>query len=58
MPVIPPGDEVAVYDIIVEPPFVGAVKGTLAVLPEKEAVPIVGDPGTEIVNVENVVKVP
>ena len=33
VPVIPPGDEVAVYDVIVEPPFgEGAVKETFAVV--------------------------
>ena len=47
VPVIPPGDEVAVYEIMVEPPLLpGAVKGTHAcALFPAVAVPIVGAPG-------------
>jgi hypothetical protein len=47
VPVIPPGDEVAVYEEIGAPPFeVGAVKATVAeVVPVTVAVPIVGAPG-------------
>jgi hypothetical protein len=45
-----PGEEVAVYVVIVEPPsLAGAVNGTDAVVPETVAVPIVGAPGTEAV---------
>jgi hypothetical protein len=45
--VIPPGLEVAVYDVIAAPPsLAGAVNATLAVVPETVAVPIVGAPGT------------
>jgi hypothetical protein len=48
VPVIDPGLEVAVYPVIVDPPSsVGAVKVMLAdVELAKEAVPIVGAPGT------------
>ena len=48
MPVIPPGLDVAVYEVIGEPPLLaGAVNGTLAVEPLVVTVPIVGAPGTE-----------
>ena len=48
VPVIPPGDDVAVYSVIVEPPLLaGAVYATVAVEdPVAVAVPIVGAPGT------------
>jgi hypothetical protein len=47
VPVILLGVEVAVYEVIVDPPsLAGAVKGTDAVVPETVAVPIVGAPGT------------
>jgi hypothetical protein len=49
VPVILPGLDVAVYEVIVAPPFdPGAVKGTDAVplIPVTEAVPMVGAPGT------------
>jgi hypothetical protein len=48
VPVNPPGLDVAVYEVIVEPPLLaGAVNATLAVLePVDVAVPIVGAPGT------------
>jgi hypothetical protein len=48
VPVIPPGEDVAVYDVIVAPPsLVGAVYVTVAVEdPVAVAVPIVGAPGT------------
>jgi hypothetical protein len=47
VPVIPPGDDVAVYPVIVEPPSeAGAVKGTDACAFPATAVPIVGAPGT------------
>lgn len=47
VPVIPPGEEVAVYEVIAEPPLlIGAVKETVAVVvPVEVAVPIVGAPG-------------
>jgi hypothetical protein len=47
VPVTPPGEEVAVYDVIVAPPSdAGAVKSTVAVVaPVAVAVPIVGAPG-------------
>lgn len=45
--VMPPGLDVAVYDVIAEPPsLAGAVNATEAVVPEMVAVPIVGAPGT------------
>ena len=49
-PVIPPGDEVAVYEVIVAPPSeVGAVNETLAVVaPVDAAVTEVGAPGTVV----------
>jgi hypothetical protein len=48
VPVIPPGEDVAVYDVIVAPPLLaGAVNATVAVVePVAVAVPIVGAPGT------------
>jgi hypothetical protein len=47
VPVIPLGELVAVYVVIVAPPsLAGAVNGTVAVVPETVAVPIVGAPGT------------
>ena len=48
MPVTPPGEDVAVYEVIVAPPLeTGCVKPTLAVdVPVFVAVPIVGTPGT------------
>jgi hypothetical protein len=48
VPVIPPGDDVAVYNVIVAPPLLaGAVYATVAVVePVAVAVPIVGAPGT------------
>jgi hypothetical protein len=48
VPVIPLGDDVAVYDVIVAPPLLaGAVNATVAVVePVAVAVPIVGAPGT------------
>jgi hypothetical protein len=56
-PVIPPGDEVAVYVVIVAPPLeTGAVNETLAVVaPVDVAVTEVGAPGAEIevVNIAN-----
>ena len=47
MPVIPPGFDVAVYEVIVEPPLDdGAVKATVAVVnPVAVTAPIVGAPG-------------
>ena len=47
VPVIPPGDEVAVYEVIVAPPLeAGAVKETFAVVaPVDVAVTDVGAPG-------------
>jgi hypothetical protein len=47
VPVIPPGDEVAVNVVTVEPPVAPAVKGTDAVDPLSVAVPIVGAWGTD-----------
>ena len=46
--VTPPGEEVAVYEVIVAPPLEpGAVKATVAVVdPVAVAVPTVGAPGT------------
>ena len=55
MPVIPPGLETAVYEVIVAPPLLaGAVNGTEAVAVgiEKDAVPIVGAPGTVCIVIE------
>jgi len=47
--VIPPGEDVAVYKVIVDPLLAGAVKATVAVVcPVFVAVPIVGAPGTAI----------
>jgi hypothetical protein len=48
VPVIPPGEDVAVYNVIVAPPLLaGAVYATVAVVdPVAVAVPIVGAPGT------------
>jgi hypothetical protein len=48
VPVIPPGDETAVYDVIGTPPsLAGAVNDTVAVVSlVAVAVPIVGAPGT------------
>jgi hypothetical protein len=48
VPVKPPGEDVAVYDVIVAPPLLaGAVNATVAVVePVCVAVPIVGAPGT------------
>jgi hypothetical protein len=48
VPVNPPGEDVAVYNVIVAPPLLaGAVYATVAVLePVAVAVPIVGAPGT------------
>jgi hypothetical protein len=48
VPVIPPGEDVAVYNVIVAPPLLaGAVNATVAVVePVAVAVPIVGAPGT------------
>jgi hypothetical protein len=45
---MPPGDDVAVYNVIAEPPsLAGAVYATVAVEdPVAVAVPIVGAPGT------------
>jgi hypothetical protein len=50
VPVIPLGLDVAVYDVITEPPsFAGAVYATVAVVePVAVAVPIVGAPGTDV----------
>jgi hypothetical protein len=47
VPVIPPGDETAVYDVIGAPPsLAGAVNDTVAVdVPVAVAVPMVGAPG-------------
>jgi hypothetical protein len=49
VPVILPGVDIAVYEVIVEPPLLaGAVYETVAVVaPVAVAVPIVGAPGTE-----------
>jgi hypothetical protein len=49
VPVIPPGDEVAVYEVIVAPPLdAGAVKETFAVVaPVDVAVTDVGAPGAD-----------
>jgi hypothetical protein len=57
VPVIPLGDDVAVYVVIVAPPLLaGAVNGTDAVVNRTVAVPIVGAPGptaaTEAVELE------
>ena len=48
VPVLPLGEEVAVYEVIVDPPLEpGAVKATVAVVdPVAVAVPTVGAPGT------------
>ena len=48
VPVKPPGEDVAVYKVIVAPPLLaGAVYVTVAVVePVAVAVPIVGAPGT------------
>ena len=50
-PVIPPGEEVAVYEVIAAPPTdTGAVKETLAVVaPVDVAVTEVGASGTEVI---------
>jgi hypothetical protein len=50
VPVIPPGLDVAVYDVIGEPPLLaGAVNETVAVVAEVAvAVPIVGAPGADV----------
>jgi len=46
MPVLPPGLDVALYEVIGEPPLDdGAVKATVAVNPVAVAAPIVGAPG-------------
>jgi hypothetical protein len=45
-PVRPSGLEVAVYLVIAEPPFAGAVKGIFAVVPVRVTVPMVGAAGT------------
>jgi hypothetical protein len=46
-PVMAEGEEVAVYDVIAEPPVLaGAVKATVACALPAVAVPIVGAPGT------------
>jgi hypothetical protein len=52
VPVIEPGEETAVYEVIVNPPFEpGAVNDTVAVVdPVAVAVPIVGDPGTDVLD--------
>ncbi|HET7549055.1 MAG TPA: hypothetical protein VFJ86_14890 [Usitatibacter sp.] len=47
VPVIPLGEEVAVYDVIAEPPLLaGAVKFTVACALPAVAMPMVGAPGT------------
>jgi hypothetical protein len=47
VPVIVPGEDVAVYDVIAEPPsLAGAVKVTVACAFPAVAAPIVGAPGT------------
>jgi hypothetical protein len=47
VPIIPPGDDVAVYTVIALPPsFAGGVKVTVTVPMPAVAVPIVGAPGT------------
>jgi hypothetical protein len=53
VPVKPPGEDVAVYNVIVAPPLLaGAVYATVAVVvPVAVAVPIVGAPGTEAATV-------
>jgi hypothetical protein len=50
VPVIPPGDDVAVYSVIGEPPLLaGAVYVTVAAVGVVAvAVPIVGAPGTDV----------
>ena len=50
-PVIPPGDDVAVYEVIVAPPLeVGAVNETFAVVaPVDVAVTEVGASGAELI---------
>ena len=47
VPVIPPGEEVALYEVIVAPPLEpGDVKATVAIVDQVAvAVPIVGAPG-------------
>ena len=51
VPVILPGNEVAVYEVIVAPPsLVGAVKSTVASVSPAVAVPIVGASGTVAVD--------
>jgi hypothetical protein len=46
VPVKPPGEDIAVYDVIAEPPLLaGAVKATLACALPAVAVPMVGAPG-------------
>ena len=58
MPVIPPGDEVAVYEVIAAPPSeVGAVNETFAVVaPVDAAVTEVGAPGAAVGDVVNIAK--
>jgi hypothetical protein len=47
VPVMPPGEEVAVYEVIAAPPsLAGAVKSTVACALPGDAMPIVGAPGT------------
>jgi hypothetical protein len=50
VPVILPGEETAVYEVMTDPPLLaGAVKETVAVLvPVAVAVPIVGAPGIDV----------
>ena len=44
---MPPGDEVAVYEVIADPPFeAGGVNATVACPLPAVAMPIVGAPGT------------
>ena len=46
-PVTPPGEEVAVNDVMADPPLLaGGVKVTVACALPRVAVPIVGAPGT------------
>ena len=50
VPVIPPGEDVAVYAVIVDPPFEdGAVKATVACVSPAVAVPMVGAPGGPVI---------
>ena len=54
VPVIPPGEDVAVYAVIVAPPFEdGAVKATVACVLPAVAVPMVGAPGTLALTVKD-----